>query len=153
MPNTYTQLHIQFVFAVKYRAALIDKEWKEELHKYITGIFQKNNHKMLQINSMPDHIHILIGMRPHQSISSLIQNVKTESSKWIKAKDFCKGSFNWQEGYGAFSYSKSHVDSVIRYIQNQEIHHKKELFLAEYKKMLDSFEVEYDDRYIFTEPV
>lgn len=151
MPNTYTQLHIQFVFAVKYRAALIDKEWKEELHKYITGIFQQNNHKMLQINSMPDHIHIFIGMRPHQSISALVQNVKTESSKWIKAKKFCKGSFSWQEGYGAFSYSKSHVPDVIRYIQNQEIHHKKELFFTEYKKMLELFEVEYDEKYIFQE--
>ena len=81
MADTYTQLHIQFVFAVKYRRALIAKDWKDELHKYITGIFQENKHKMLQINSMPDHIHIFIGMRPHQSVSSLIQNVKTESSK------------------------------------------------------------------------
>src|SRR5580658_2121150 len=84
MPNSYTQIHIQFVFAVKYRAALIDNEWKERLHQYITGIFQQNKHKMLQINSMPDHIHIFIGMKPDQSISSLIQNAKTESSKWIK---------------------------------------------------------------------
>ena len=98
MPNTYTQIHIQFVFAVKYRAALINPEWKGRLHQYVTGIFQANNHKMLQINSMPDHIHILIGMRPHQSISSLIQNVKTESSKWIKAQNFCRQPFAWQEG-------------------------------------------------------
>jgi REP element-mobilizing transposase RayT len=151
MPNTYTQLHIQFVFAVKYRAALIQKEWKEELHKYITGIFQQNNHKMLQINSMPDHIHAFIGMRPHQSISAIIQNVKSESSKWIKSQEFCKHSFNWQEGYGAFSYSKSHVPAVIRYIQNQEIHHRKETFLDEYRKMLKLFEVEYDEQYIFKE--
>ncbi|MEO8721042.1 MAG: IS200/IS605 family transposase [Ginsengibacter sp.] len=94
MPNTYTQLNIQFVFAVKYRAALIQKEWREDLQKYITDIFQKNDHKMLQINSMPDHIHIFIGMRPHQSISALVQNVKTESSKWIKAQEFCKGIFS-----------------------------------------------------------
>ncbi len=118
MANTYTQLHIQFIFAVKYREALIMKEWKDELHKYITGIFQANNHKMLQVNSMPDHIHILIGMRPTQSISSLIQNVKTESSRWVKEKKFCRTPFAWQEGYGAFSYSKSHVIDVIRYIQN-----------------------------------
>ena len=89
MPNTYTQIHIQFVFAVKYRQALIEKEWKERLHEYITGIFQANNHKILQINSMPDNIHIFVGMRPHQSVSSLIQNVKTESSKWIKSQKFC----------------------------------------------------------------
>ncbi|MEO6637686.1 MAG: IS200/IS605 family transposase, partial [Ginsengibacter sp.] len=112
MPNTCTKLYIQFVFAVKYRSSLIHSQWKEDLHKYITGIFQNNDHKMLQINSMPDHIHIFIGMRPHQSISSLVQNVKTESSKWIKAQKFCKSSFGWQEGFGAFSYSKSHVPDV-----------------------------------------
>ena len=153
MPNTYTQLHIQFVFAVKYRRALIHKAWKDELHKYITGIFQQNDHKMLQINSMPDHIHIFIGMRPAQSISSLVQNVKTESSKWIKEKGYCSAPFAWQEGYGAFSYSKSHVPDVIRYIQNQEAHHQKETFLDEYRLFLSAFEIDYDEQYIFTEPV
>lgn len=152
MANTYTQLHIQFVFAVKYRAALINREWKGELHQYITGIVQKNEHKMLQINSMPDHMHILIGMRPGQSISSLIQNVKTESSKWIKEKRFCSAPFAWQEGFGAFSYSKSHVPDVIRYIQNQENHHKKETFLDEYRNFLKAFEIAYDEKYIFKEP-
>ncbi len=152
MANTYTQLHIQFVFAVRYRAALIHREWKNELHKYITGIFQANDHKILQINSMTDHIHIFIGMRPHQSISSVVQNVKTESSKWIKEKKFCSAPFAWQEGYGAFSYSKSHVADVIRYIQNQEAHHKKETFLDEYKRFLKAFEIEYDEQYIFKEP-
>ena len=153
MANTYTQLHIQFVFAVKYRAALIDANWKKRLHQYLTGIFQSNDHKMLQINSMPDHVHIFLGMRPHQSISSLIQNVKAESSKWIKGQDLCRSPFAWQEGYGAFSYSKSHVPDVIRYIQNQEAHHKKEMFLDEYKRLLKAFEVKYDERYIFKEPV
>jgi putative transposase len=152
MPNTYTQLHIQFVFAVKNRNALIGYEWKERLHQYITGIFQQHNHKMLQVNSMPDHIHIFIGMRPHQSISSLIQLVKSESSKWIKEEKLSAYPFAWQEGYGAFSYSKSHVNDVIRYIQNQEIHHRKESFLEEYKKTLKAFEVEWDERYIFKEP-
>ncbi|MEO8772581.1 MAG: IS200/IS605 family transposase [Ferruginibacter sp.] len=151
MANTYTQLHIQFVFAVKFRQALIQNEWKERLHEYITGIFQDNNHKMLQVNSMPDHIHIFIGMRPHQSISSLIQNVKTESSKWIKSQDFCSHPFAWQEGYGAFTYSKSHVQNVIHYIQNQEIHHRKETFLQEYIKLLTAFEIEWDEKYIFKE--
>lgn len=107
MANTYTQLHIQFIFAVKYRAALISRNWNSDLHKYITGIVQQNEHKMLQINSMPDHIHMLIGMRPAQSISALIKNIKTESNKWIKEKRFCNGPFAWQEGYGAFSYSKA----------------------------------------------
>ena len=152
MPNTYTQIHIQFVFAVKFRAALIQKEWKERLHQYITGIIQANDHKMLQINSMPDHIHIFIGMRPVQSISSLIQNVKTESSKWIKENKFCTAPFAWQQGFGAFSYSKSHVSDVIRYIQNQEVHHKKEIFLEEYRKMLKVFEIAYEEQYIFKEP-
>ena len=151
MANTYTQLHIQLVFAVKYRAALIQKEWKKRLHQYITGIIQKNEHKMLQVNSMPDHIHVFIGMRPNQSISSLVQNVKSESTKWIKENKFCKSTFAWQEGFGAFSYSKSHVERVIRYIQNQEAHHKKETFLDEYRRMLKAFEIEYDERYIFKE--
>ena len=133
MADSYTQIHILFVFAVKYRQALIGAEWKERLHQYITGIFQENNHKMLQINSMPDHIHIFIGMRPHQSVSSLIQNVKTESSKWIKAQRFCAQPFGWQEGYGAFSYAKSQVSDVVKYIRNQELHHRKETFLDEYK--------------------
>jgi putative transposase len=152
MANTYTQLHIQLVFAVKYRAALIGKDWKERLHQYITGIIQQNNHKMLQLNSMPDHIHIFIGMRPDQSISALVQNVKSETTKWIKANKICKSSFAWQEGFGGFSYSKTHVDRVIRYIQNQEAHHQKENFLDEYRKMLKAFEIEFDERYIFKEP-
>jgi len=152
MPNTYTQLHIQFVFAVKYRMSLIDNSWKERLLKYITGIFQANNHKMIQINCMPDHIHILIGMRPHQAISALIQNVKTESSKWINQNGFCKAKFAWQEGYGAFSYSKSHLPNVIKYIQNQEQHHKKQTFLDEYVKFLNASDIDYDGKYIFTDP-
>ncbi len=151
MANSYTQIHIQFVFAVKYRAALIGSEWKERLYQYMTGIFQGNQHKMLQINSMPDHIHIFIGMRPHQSMSSLIQNVKTESSKWIKAQKLCSHPFAWQEGYGAFSYAKSQVNDVIRYIQNQETHHRKETFLNEYRKFLTAFDIEWDERYIFKE--
>ncbi len=151
MANSYTQIHIQFVFAVKYRAAIISNEWKERLHQYITGIFQENKHKILQVNSMPDHIHIFIGMRPHQSISSLIQNVKSESSKWIKVQNFCSLPFAWQEGYGAFSYAKSQVADVIRYIQNQEIHHRKETFLDEYRKFLTAFEIQWDERYIFKE--
>jgi len=151
MANTYTQLHIQFVFAVKYRSALIHNEWKERLHQYITGIFQHNNHKMIAINSMPDHIHILVGLNPSQAISSLIQNVKTESSKWIRAQRFCKSSFAWQEGYGAFSYSKSHVPAVINYIANQESHHQKHTFLEEYQRMLVAFEIDFEDQYIFNE--
>ncbi len=152
MPDTYTQLHIQFVFAVQYRNALIQPDWKERLHQFITGIFQKNQHKMIQVNSMPDHIHILTGMRPHQSISSIIQNVKSESTKWINHQNLTRSKFAWQEGYGAFSYSKSHLSQVIRYIQQQEEHHRKKTFLQEYKAFLSAFEIEYDEKYIFKEP-
>lgn len=151
MPNTYTQLHIQFVFAVKFRQGLINPAWKDRLHAYITGIFQHNKHKMLQINSMPDHIHILIGMRPHQSISSLIQNVKTESSKWIKEQNLCD-QFYWQEGYGAFSYAKNQVSNVIQYIKNQEEHHAKNSFLDEYKKLLSEFDIDWEQEYLFVKP-
>lgn len=152
MPDTYTQLHIQFVFAVRYRRALIHPQWKERLHQYMTGIFQNNNHKMIQVNSMPDHIHILIGYRPSQPIPAMIQNVKSESSKWIIENGFCDSRFAWQNGYGAFSYSKSHLKRVINYIANQERHHQKETFLEEYRRLLDAFEVDYNDRYLFTEP-
>ena len=153
MPNTYTQLHIQFIFPVKYRGALIAKEWNERLHEYMTGIFQNNKHKMLQINSVSDHIHIFIGMRPHQSISLLMQNVKTESSKWVKENKLCPYPFAWQEGYGAFSYSKSQVPDVIDYIKNQDTHHRKETFLDEYTRFLNKFEIDWDEKYIFRELV
>ena len=127
MANTYTQIHIQFVFAVKYRDGLIHSSFKEELYQYISGIIKANNQKLLAINGMSDHIHILIGMRPTQSISELMQIIKANSSKWINEKKFLKVRFEWQEGYGAFSYSKSHVQNVIKYIQNQEERHKKNI--------------------------
>jgi REP element-mobilizing transposase RayT len=153
MANTYTQIHIQFVFAVKYRNGLIHASFKEELYQYISGIIKANNHKLLAINGMPDHLHIFIGMRPTQSISDLLQDIKGSSSKWINEKKFLKVKFEWQEGYGAFSYSKSHVNNVINYIKNQENHHKKETFKEEYLKFLKVFEIEYDERYIFKEPI
>jgi REP element-mobilizing transposase RayT len=150
MANTYTQLHLQFVFAVKHRAALIDDLWKDRLLQYITGIIQNNQHKLLQINNMPDHIHILVGFRPHQAISDFVQNVKSESTKWVKENNFSK-TFAWQTGYGAFSYSKSHVPDVIRYIQAQEQHHRKQTFLEEYRMMLTAFGIEFEEQYIFKE--
>jgi putative transposase len=151
MPNTYTQIHIQAVFTVQNRTCLIDKSWKNDLYKYITGIIQGNGHKLLTINGMPDHVHILFGFRPTQSLSELMQDVKGNSSKWINENEFINGKFTWQEGFGAFSYSKSHVPAVIKYIQNQEIHHLKKSFLEEYREFLELFEVEYDERYIFKE--
>jgi REP element-mobilizing transposase RayT len=152
MANTYTQVHIQFVFAPKYRAALIHSSWENELYKYITGIVQNNQHKMIIINGMPDHIHFLIGMRPNQSMSDLMRDVKANSSKWINENRFCEGRFEWQEGFGAFSYAKSQLPDVIKYIENQKEHHQRRSFLDEYKLYLEKFEVDFDKRYIFREP-
>lgn len=151
MANTYTQIHIQMVFAVQNRDCIIRESWKEELYKYMTGIIQNHNHKVLAINGMPDHVHILIGMRPTQSLSELMQDIKGDSSKWINQKGFVRGKFSWQEGYGAFSYSKSHVDKAIDYIKNQEHHHREKSFMEEYRAFLEKFEVDYDERYIFKE--
>lgn len=149
MANTYSQIHLQFVFAVKYRNSLIAENWKRELYSYISGIIEKQGHKMLAINGMPDHIHIFIGMRPNQTVSDLLQDIKRNSSLWINQKGFVTGKFEWQEGYGVFSYSKSHVDRVVKYIDNQEIHHSKISFRDEYIDFLEKFAVPYDKRYIF----
>jgi REP element-mobilizing transposase RayT len=125
MPNTYTQIYIQIVFAVKGRENLISKSHREELHKYITGIVQKREQKMLSIFCMPDHTHLLVGLKPLIAISDLTRDIKAGSSNFINDKKWVKGKFNWQEGFGAFSYSRSQIDTVIKYILNQEEHHKK----------------------------
>jgi putative transposase len=152
MSNTYTQIHIQCVMAVKFRDSLIQPAWKEQLHKYITGIVQNHGHKMIAINSMPDHLHLFIGFRPNQSLSDLMRLVKGESSEWINKQQFVPAVFRWQEGYGAFSYSRSHVQTVTDYVMNQEEHHRKRTFLEEYQQFLEQFEIEYDERYIFKLP-
>lgn len=152
MSNTYTQIHIQIIFAVKYRMAMINDKWKDELYKYITGIIQTQKHKLLIINGIADHVHILLGYRPHQSLSDLLQDIKGSSSKWINEKKFTLSKFAWQEGYGAFSYSHSDVSKVINYIKNQEEHHKKLTFLDEYKSFLKTYDVAFDERYILREP-
>ncbi len=149
MANTYTQIHIQTIFAVQNRQSLIQNAWKDKLYKYITGIIQNHDHKILQINGMPDHIHIFFGMRPTQSLSELMQKIKGESSEWINKKGFLRERFSWQAGFGAFSYAKSQVPDVIRYIQNQEKHHKKKTFIEEYSDFLKAFDIDYDERYIF----
>jgi REP element-mobilizing transposase RayT len=149
MANTYTQIHIQAVFAVQNRQSLIKNDWKDELYKYLTGIIQNHGHKVLQINGMPDHIHILFGMRPTQSLSDLMKQVKQDSSKWINNKGVVNGKFSWQAGYGAFSYSKLQLPRVIKYIQKQEEHHKTFTFQEEYVAILKTHNVEYDERYIF----
>lgn len=152
MANTYTQIHIQCVMAVKYRASLIQPDWKEQLHKYITGTVQNYGHKMLAINAVPDHLHMFFGFRPNQSLSDLMRIVKSESSKWINDKQFTPATFNWQEGYGAFSYSRSHVQKVVEYVMNQEEHHRHKTFLEEYEQFLKQFNIDYDERYIFKLP-
>jgi putative transposase len=149
MANTYTQIHIQAVFAVRNRESLIMNSWKDELLKYMTGIIQNHEHKVLAINGMPDHIHIFFGMRPVQSLSELMQDIKGDSSLWINKKGFVKSRFSWQQGFGAFSCSMSHLDNVIKYINNQEIHHRKKTFIEEYQYFLDKFKVDFNERYIF----
>jgi len=153
MANTYTQIHYHFIFAPKYRDACISPSWKEELHKFITGTIQRHGHKMLQVNSMPDHIHLLIGMRPHQSVSELIRSVKSESTKWINGMGYCSGTFAWQEGYGAFTYNKAKVSVVAGYIAKQEEHHRKMPFRDEFRQILDEEGVYYNEQYIFNDPV
>ena len=153
MANTYTQLYIHCVFAVKYRAAMLQPEWDERLRQYITAIVQNHRHKMLAINNMQDHIHFFVGLNPSQSISDMLRIVKGESSEWINNEKFTKRKFNWQVGYGAFTHSKSQIDSVVKYIHGQQEHHKKTTFLEEYRKMLEQFGVQYDERYLFTLPI
>lgn len=148
MANTYTQIHIQAIFAVQNRFSLIDESWKESLYKYISGIIRSQNHKLISINGMPDHVHILFGMRPNQSLSGLMKDIKGSSSTWINEKRIARAHFNWQEGYGAFSYGKSQLPDVIRYIKNQEFHHKTKTFSEEYREFLKKFEVDFDDRFI-----
>ena len=151
MPGTFSQIYIQIVFAVKGRENLIGNRWKKELHKYIAGIIKGKGQKPIIVNGMSDHIHAFVGLRPALAIADMARDIKNNSSNFINDHKFVTGRFRWQEGYGAFSYSKSHVPNVIRYIQNQEIHHRKETFLDEYRKMLKLFDVEYDEQYLFKE--
>ncbi|HEX7691922.1 MAG TPA: IS200/IS605 family transposase [Sediminibacterium sp.] len=139
MPNTYSQLYIQFVFAVKYRKALLNVSWDERLRLYITAIVQNNGHKMLCINNVADHIHLFIGMTPAQSASDLMRIIKADSTKWINSQYLIPQKFSWQEGFGAFSYSHSHIDRVVRYIHDQQEHHRKAGFIQEYRSQLDHF--------------
>jgi REP element-mobilizing transposase RayT len=151
MANTYSQIHIHTVFTVQNRTSLINKDWQQRLYEYIIAIIQKHGHKVLSIGGMSDHVHILFGFRPTQSLSALMREVKRDTSEWINQNKFVKGRFTWQEGYGAFSYSKSQIPNVANYIENQEKHHSKRTFIEEYRKILDDFGVEYDERYIFHE--
>lgn len=152
MANTYTQIHIHFVFVVQFRKGLIDAKWENELYKYITAIVQNNDHKVISINGMPDHIHLLIGLRPSQSISDLMKDVKQGSSLWINKKKLTQGKFAWQKGFGAFAISKSHLKKTIFYIKNQKEHHRNISFREEYLSFLKFHNIDFEERYVFTEP-
>jgi REP element-mobilizing transposase RayT len=147
--STYSQIYIQIVFAVKGRDSLITQAWEEELYKYISGIVKNKEQKMLAINGMPDHIHIFLGMKPSCCLSDLIREIKKSSNDFINQKNLSKHKFQWQEGYGAFSYSHSNLDNVIGYIQNQKEHHKKQTFKEEYVDFLTKFEIEFKNEYLF----
>jgi REP element-mobilizing transposase RayT len=149
MPGTFSQVYIQVVFAVKGRNNLIGKQWKDELHKYIAGIIKGKEQKPIIVNGMPDHIHAFIGLRPSMAISDLVRDIKNNSSNFINGKKWVKGRFSWQEGYGAFSYSHSQIETVYNYILNQEQHHRKKTFREEYIAFLKKFDVPYEERFLF----
>jgi REP element-mobilizing transposase RayT len=149
MGDTYVQAYFHLVFAVKNRKALIRKSWKDDLEKYITGIVQNNGHKLIAIGSMPDHIHIFIGYNLNQKIPTLVEEIKTSSDHFIKENRFTNYKFNWQKGYGAFTHSHSQLDTVVKYIMNQEKHHHKKTFSEEYIEMLKNFQVAYKNEYLF----
>ncbi len=149
MSSTYSQIYIHLVFAVKNRESLINISWEENLYKYITGIIQGKDQKLLAINGMPNHIHILIGMRPNCCLSDLVREIKKSSNEYIKANKFCNYPFQWQDGYGAFSYSQSSLDNIIGYISSQKDHHKKRTFQEEYHEMLQKFAIEFKEEYLF----
>jgi len=149
MANTYTQIYIHIVFAVEGRQNLIELKHNDELQKYITGIVSGQRHKLIAINNMPDHLHLLVGLRPDASLSELVRDIKANSSRFINEQRWVIGRFSWQEGFGAFSHSRSQLGTVIRYIENQQEHHAKKSFRDEYIELLETFGVEFDSRYIF----
>jgi REP element-mobilizing transposase RayT len=152
MANTYTQLYIHCVFAVKYRASMLQAPWDEEVRRYITGIIQNAGHKMIAINNVADHLHLFVGLHPTDSVSKLMQLVKGDSSEFINKQGWTRSRFSWQEGYGAFSHSRSQVSAVAGYIAAQQEHHRKKTFQEEYRKMLTDFGIAFDEQYLFKEP-
>jgi len=151
MANTYTQLYFHVVFAVKGRSNLISVNWKDELYKYITGIVANKHQKLMIINGMPNHIHLLIGTKPNCNLSDLVRDIKTNSSKWINEKRFVNGKFEWQTGFGAFTLGQSQTPRIIDYIKNQEEHHKKQTFKEEYMSFLETYKIDFKSKYIFTD--
>ena len=149
MANTYTQFYVHIVFSVKNRELLIPAANKEELHKYIVGIVRNQKCKLIAINSMPDHIHMLCGINPDVAVSALVRDVKSHSTAFINSKKWIKTKFSWQVGFGAFTYSHSQLTVVIRYIENQEHHHRRVTFKDEYLRMLQNFKIKYEGKYVF----
>jgi len=149
MANTFTQMYIQIVFAVKGRQNLIREKHRDELEKYMCGIVNNNKSKPLPIYCNPDHVHILIGLHPSMSVSDMARAIKANSSKWINEKRWIRGQFRWQEGYGAFTYSKSQIDAVVKYILNQPEHHRKSTFKEEYLSILNKLDIQFDEQYLF----
>lgn len=149
MAGTYSQIYIQAVFAVKGRENLIHKNWRDELHKYISGIITGKQQKSIIVNGVSDHVHCFVGLKPSMAVSDLIRDIKNNSSKFINEREFVKGKFQWQEGYGAFSYAHSQVEQVYNYILNQEAHHQKKTFRQEYLEFLTKYEIEHKPEYLF----
>jgi len=149
MPNTYSQIYVQIVFAVKGRQSLISQTWEESLYKYISGIITKKEQKLLAINGMPDHIHLVIGLKPTCTISDLVREIKKASNEYINDHHFAPFGFKWQDGYGVFSYSHKDLNNVIQYVMNQKEHHKKKRFKEEYLEFLEEFKIEFKEEYLF----
>lgn len=149
MAGTYSQIYIQYVFAVKGRDNLLQKPWRENLFKYMAGIIRNQGHKTIIVNGNSDHVHVFLGLKPSSSISDLVRDIKSESTKFINDNRFVRGRFSWQDGYGVFSYSHSQIESVYNYILKQEDHHKKKTFRDEYIDFLKKFEIEYNERFLF----
>lgn len=149
MPNTYTQIYIQAIFAVKGRHNLIQDEWKDDLFAYIGGLINNLDQKTIIVNGYKNHVHLFFEFKPVTNLSELIKKVKANASKYMNEKRYSPGRFEWQEGYSAFSYSQSHIDSVFKYIQNQEEHHRKKTFKEEYISFLKLYNIPYDERYLF----
>lgn len=149
MAGTYSQIYIQIVFAVKGRENLLAKTWRHEVFEYIAGIIKGKGQKSIIVNGVADHVHCFIGYKPSGALSDLVRDIKNNSSKWINERKLVNGKFQWQEGYGAFSYSQSHIDRVYNYILNQEQHHQKQTFKKEYLELLEKFKIDYKTEYLF----
>lgn len=149
MAGTFSQIYIQIVLAVKWRACLISRKWSNDLYKYISGIITNKGQKSIIVNGMPDHIHIFVGLKPAMSIADLVRDIKNNSTNFINDNNLVKGKFSWQGGYGAFSYSHSSINNVYNYILNQEEHHRKKTFREEYLEFLEEYKIEFDERYLF----